>query len=165
MKLKKYFILSAVFSVLVGTVAAFAASTGSLVGPDVYSGTISQSSVYKLTSANYSSIVGTRAHFGITVYGWLRDSVCVPNDNRTVKIRLYEDDPAPNEDELVKTYTGRFTGNQLVSYELTTIHKTGNIDSAGDRTVELYVTNELKQVTGDRSGTNGELYYFTLSVD
>lgn len=120
---------------------------------------------YFILTAVLTIFVGTRAHFAVTVYGWLRDGVCVANDNRTIKIRLYEDDPAPNEDELVKTYTGRFTGNKLVSYELTTTHKTGNIDSAGDRTVELYVAKELKQISGDRAGTNGELYYFKLSVD
>lgn len=63
-----------------------------------------------------------------------------PSSGTVVYGSLYEEDPPGNPDELVKTYTGRFSGRVLTDFTLQLINTPGNIDSEGDQTCELYMT-------------------------
>lgn len=135
-------------------------------GPEVYSGSTVQSSITSITTPTYSSVRGDRTYFYITSAGWLRSNVCVANNSRKVYVKMYEDDVYPNEDELVKTYKFGFDGLQMKSaVENIDIHNSGNIDSSGDSTAELYITVSLDAIAGDRSSTNGELFYYQYAVD
>lgn len=137
-----------------------------LKGPEVYSGATVQSAITSITTPTYSSVRGDRTYLYITSFGWLRSNVCVANNNRKVYISMYEDDVYPNEDELVKTYKFGFDGLQMKNaVESIVTNNSGNIDSSGDPTAELYITVKLDAIAGDRSSTNGELFYYQYAVD
>lgn len=136
-----------------------------LVGPDAYSGQTTQSGITELTSSAYSSVTASRSYFWIVSEGWLRESVCVSDSSRKATVKMYEDDVYPNADDLLKTYVFSFSGRQLVSANATiTTNNINNADSAGDPTVELYITNYVSPISGDRSGSNGALFTYQFSV-
>lgn len=58
--------------------------------------------------------------------------------NREIFINLMESDVDPNEDDLVKTYVGTIEQRTLTKIKYRDTTTTGNIDSSGDNTVELY---------------------------
>ena len=57
----------------------------------------------------------------------------------TIHIKLYEEDPPGNPDELVKTYYGSVVNKTITSITLSSVDTPGNIDSVGDQTCELYL--------------------------
>lgn len=134
-------------------------------GPEVYSGAATRSNVTVLSSAAYNSVTGNRVHFYVTTFGNLRSNVCVSNSSRTATIKIWEDDVDPNADDLVQTLVYGFSGLKLSSIKSKVVHDTGNIDSAGDPTVELYNTVYVSPINGDSGATNGILYKYQYSID
>ena len=166
--IKKIMLSIFALSIMIVGVAGVSALTYSanLKGPEVYSGATVQSGTTSITTPTYTSVRGDRTYFYITTFVWLRSTVCVPNNSRKVYIRMYEDDVYPNADDLVKTYRFGFDGLQMKNaVESITTNTSGNIDSAGDPTAELYIKVSLDAVSGDTSATNGELFYYQFAVD
>lgn len=87
------------------------------------------------------------------------------DSNRQITVKLMEDDQAPNEDEVVKTYKGKFAGytlTELTPYSTTTA---GNIDSAGDTTAELFINLNISATSGDSIYvSNGSIFDFQITV-
>lgn len=166
MKLNKKITLLALVTMFVGTISVSSMNyTGYYKGPDAYSGQWKSSDVYSLNTSTYASVRGDRTHLEVIELGWLRKGVCVEDNNRHISINMYEDDVAPNEDEYVKYYRGDFEGLNLVDVYRCDIKTSGNIDSATDNTVELYIDMYLFPSNGDKSSTNGELFYFRFGVE
>lgn len=167
MKKAKLMIVTVLGVILVGGLSTNAAVFGPYVkGPEAYAGKTTQSAVYSVKSSTYSSITGSRTHTKFDDLGWLRGEVCLPDSNRKLDIILFEDDvAADNADERVKSYQGVFTGNRLTTIKEPIVITSGNIDSAGDNGVELYLSMTLSYIYGDKSSTNGELFYFQFFVD
>lgn len=159
-------IMIVVFTAFLGIKVASADTyTEVLVGPDVYSGQTTQSRVTNLTSSVYSTIKGSRTYFWIVNAGWLRSNVCVADSSREAIVKMYEDDVYPNADDLLKTYTFSFNGRQLVAANANVVtNNPNNADSSGDPTVELFLTNYISPISGDRSDSNGELFTYQFSV-
>lgn len=62
-----------------------------------------------------------------------------PYQDGAIHVRLWEDDPDGNEDEQVKYYIGTFYNKVVTEFWLNDTFITGNIDSVGDQTCELYL--------------------------
>lgn len=166
--MKKLLMMVTILTIAVfGAASTYAAaSTSKLSGPEAFAGYSTYTSNYKLTSPTYSSVRGDRTHIAFYDIGYLRSGVCVMDNNRTILVQVREDDAAPNEDEVVLKYNGKFSGLKLTELNYSSTPTPGNIDSAGDPTVELYVHQTISATSGDyTSVTNGPLFNFILSVD
>ncbi|MDD2377709.1 MAG: hypothetical protein PHD10_02750 [Bacilli bacterium] len=64
-----------------------------------------------------------------------------------IYVALWEDDPPGNDDERVKAYYGLFYNRVVTDFYLDYTSITGNIDSEGDQTCELYLVFE--GITGE----------------
>lgn len=130
-----------------------------ITGPDVYSGNTTYNSADTFTVSGENSIQGNKLHIKMRVVGTL--VMGQTSGTRYFYVYLYEDDVYPNEDELVRTYKMSLTGRKLnCAYLTDTNHESGNIDSSGDNTVELYVGNYLPAKSGDTAVNNEELFKY-----
>lgn len=151
---------------IINVYAASRASSATTDSPDAYCGKTTTGDVVSLTSPNYDSVKGTRTYFYLNYGGYLESYACASNSNRKAYVKMYEDDVYPNADDLVKTYKFGFSGRQLVkAVESITTNDTGNIDSSGDPTVELYITLSIDEVTGDTSKSNGPIFGYHFEID
>ncbi|MDD2435563.1 MAG: hypothetical protein PHO63_04840 [Bacilli bacterium] len=82
-----------------------------------------------------------------------------PSSGTIVHGHLWEDDPVGNPDERVKYYIGWFEGRVLTDFWLQETYITGNIDSEGDQTCELYMTFFISGTYGDPPIPQGLFYY------
>lgn len=151
-------------------VYAYNQNSGYHAGPEAYAdGKYYTSSVYSLSSAN-APITGSETAVYFKSLGWLRKDVCVAdyNDERELTIYLMEQDSWPDSDDSVKKYVGSFYGWNLQSIKYkgyANSSSNGNLESAGDQTGEFYIKHKMNYLTGDKTTTNGELYYFDIRVD
>ncbi len=82
--------------------------------------------------------------------------------NNTLSLtELTQEDPAGNDDERVKEYVGTAMGRVLTIFELSQTYITGNIDSEGDQTCELYLDFVI---SGKYGGPTVEKSLFNYSV-
>lgn len=163
-----FFLLSIVsfLGSIVNVYASSRAKSSTVDGPDAYCGKTTTGNVTNLTSPNYNSVSGSRAYFYLDYGGYLESYACASNSNRKAYVKMYEDDIYPNEDDLVKTYKFGFSGRQLVTVvESISTNDAGNIDSAGDSTVELYITLTVDAVDGDSSQSNGPIFGYHFEID
>ncbi len=101
------------------------------VSPDVKSPT------FKLkTEASACKGANTAVYFG--AFRSLPDSYQIHNP--VIWVDLYEEDPPGNADEHVKAYAVRYFNRVVSDVVITDVYETGNIDSEGDQTCELYLT-------------------------
>lgn len=75
-------------------------------------------------------------------------------------IDLFEEDPAGNDDEHVKSYIGWITNKTITSIVLDGTVTPGNIDSVGDQTCELY----LRMVSSGQYGKSIEKSLFNYNI-
>lgn len=94
------------------------------------------------TAANVCKGSNTEAWF--SSFGTL-PSWYTPGGGGVIWIELYEDDPAGNDDERVKEYVAHLNGRVISSVEIYRTYITGNIDSQGDQTCELYIRTQISQ--------------------
>lgn len=164
--MKKIFMLSILAMIAMfgsQNVCAAASTTGWLHGPSlVAGGGYVATEVYRLTTPTQTSVTYsmTSVYFNRTAN---LPSDFVSNDNRYLKGVLMEDDASPNADDQIKTYTCHFEGRRLGDCDVS-IHGSGNIDSAGDKTVELYLKFLLPYAYGDPSYGTGSFFDYIVSV-
>lgn len=164
--MKKIFMLSILAMIAMfnrQNVCAAASSTGWLHGPSlVAGGGYVATEVYRLTTPAQTSVTysATSVYFDRTRD--LPDSFEV-NNLRYLKAVLMEDDVSPNADDQIKTYTCHFEERRLTNCDVE-VHGSGNIDSAGDKTVELYLKFLLPYVYGDPSYGTGSFFDYIVSV-
>lgn len=84
---------------------------------------------------------------------------------RPMNVRLYEYDVAPNADDLVKTYEGKISGRTLTDIWLSSTDDTGNIDSEGDPTAELYLSAYMTYISGDSISSDNRIFWYNIYVD
>lgn len=138
--------------------------TSYMLGPNAYCGGWSSSGITNISSPSYSSVRGDKTYTYFNYLGTLR-TVSVAG-NREIFINLMESDVDPNEDDLVKTYVGTIEQRTLTKIKYRDTTTTGNIDSSGDNTVELYISQNMDYLPGDvEFGDNGPLFYYKFRVD
>ena len=148
------------------TAYAYNQNTGYVLGPEAYSGQTTTGSVYALKSA-YAPVTGAETAVYFKNLGTLRDGVAVANNSRKMYISLMEDDMSPNADDEVRQYLGYFEGLQLTKIEALGVipGAEGNIESASDDTAELYIKMTLSHVSGDKTTTNGPMFYYDIRLN
>lgn len=88
-----------------------------------------------------------------------------PSSGTIVHGYLTEDDPPAYEpDERVKYYIGFFSGRVLTDFQLNKTINSGNIDSEGDQTCELYMNFSISGITGEPAIPQG-LFYYNICMD
>ncbi len=81
---------------------------------------------------------------------------------------LMEDDEDPNPDDPVKTYYGRNYSYKEMEWSVKEVHDEGNLDSAGDKTCELYMKFKLVEPVVESNHTSyfeTDLFRYTICVD
>jgi len=128
-------------------------------GSDVYSGQRTTTSTISLTTNEYSSVTGSITHIKPRALGTLE--MGSTSGSRTIEFTIYEDDEYPNGDDIVRGYEFKISGRKMVSGTVSdTLYDSGNIDSTGDNTVELYLESYLPAKNGDTSVNNGNMINF-----
>lgn len=153
--MKKIFITSfaLLFALLIGGKNVSALSSIELRGPDVISGKTISNETDTFTVFGESSVKGARLTINIMKTKSLL--MGATSGKRLFYIDLWEADEYPNANDHVKGYQMNINGRQLVKgFVDETPYDDGNIDSQGDNTVELYVTNYLPYMSGDNTNTN-----------
>lgn len=130
--------------------------TSSITGPDMTPGTTTSKGK---TGSLDSAYTTATAENTVVLFSNLKsiNSSLVSSNSRRMYGYLYEYDVA-NSDDHVKTYTWTFKGRALDSVTITT-HLTGNIESSGDNTAELYMKFLTTKISGDPSGTKTGSYF------
>lgn len=169
--MKKFAMFVCLFSLTIflsTNVYAYNQNSGKVKGPEALADNkYHDSPVYALSSA-FAPLTGEEVGVIFSSPGWLRNGVCVPSNNRELLIYLMEEDQWPNEDDKVKKYVGTFEGLQLKEIDYINFadpSSNGNIEAYGDKQGEFYLTQYMSQVSGDKTTTNGELYYFDIRVN
>lgn len=167
---KKLFIFLSIISVAFASVVPvyaqkdYSSSTGWKNAPALTPGVRVNTVTYNLTSESHTSVNADLVAVYYDNYNSLSDNFA-SDSNRILWIDLYEDDVEPNADDLVKTYKGTFKGRRLDTIVLYEVVEQGNIDSAGDPDVELYLSILLNKVSGDKSlPTSTPLFEYNMSV-
>lgn len=141
------------------------AMTLSTKGPAAYAGKTTRGGTHKMSADdNHNNI--TVGDTGVTFSnkGWLRENVCVADNDRKLYVVLMEED-ATGGDDVVKTYTWSFNGRQLSSVKIEPYNATTLIESSTDTQAELYLKQTLDFKPGDSQSSNGELYYYKIMLD
>ncbi len=137
-------------------------STGVINGPKLTAGSFYSTEKYDLTSPSSSSVTGHMVSADIKYKASL-PSTFVANNNRRLFSYLYEQDVYPNDDELARTYTCPFSGLKILSCDVVT-NDNGNLDSAGDSGVELYLKFLLMRIAGDPNSATNSFFTYNISV-
>lgn len=145
------------------TVLAYNQNSGYFAGPHAQVYKTHKSSKYSLTSAK-APVTGAECEVWFKNFGWLHDTMQSWND-RQATVMLMEDDAPGNNDDEVKKYTVEFTDLNVDDINYSGIINEGNIDSASDGTVELYLTLSLDYISGDSSEDNNEIFYSDIRVN
>lgn len=84
----------------------------------------------------------------------------------TIEAYLMEDDEFPNEDDKAKLYYGLNTGYDVMKWNLEHEYS-GNLDSAGDQTCELYMKFRLTEpfAPNDYQYFEEDMFRYTICVD
>ena len=88
------------------------------------------------TEASACKGSNTAVYFG--AFRSLPDSYQI--NNPVIWVDLFEEDPPGNADEKVKSYAVRYFNRVISDVVITDVYETGNIDSEGDQTCELYLS-------------------------
>lgn len=131
-------------------------------GPNLTPGEWQSSKIYELQSA-WEGVKESRTSVIFSNYAALADRY-MADDNRKLVIDLYEYDVYPNEDDLVKTYTWTFSGHNLKEVSVKRVEK-GNLDSADDDTVELYLRFKMDYIPGDSRSATNRFFDYNITVE
>ncbi len=135
-------------------------------GPDIYTGTTAETKTVVLSTPFHNSVTGPITHIYFNALGYLETGVSVPDNSRKFVVDLYEDDEYPNSDDHVRRYTFGFVGLQITDVNMEDyLFDYGNIDSAGDNTVELFTQQLADYIRGDSVRSNGNLINFQYYID
>ena len=130
---------------------------------DTYSGKRTSTSTITMTTNEYSSVNGSIMHIKPRAIGTLE--MGSTSGSRTIEFTIYEDDQYPNADDKVRGYVFNISGRKMVKGVVgDTQYEFGNIDSAGDNTVELYLETYLPAKSGDTSANNGNMINFQYYI-
>lgn len=153
--------------VLIGTmsVSAYKESSSTRLSPAFKLNTWVNGTKEVLTSS-LSTPMCKNAHFTTSNYTSLPTSY-VSNSDRILTIRLMDEDPIWNADDILKTYEGGFNGRKFVGFYLDRIVTTDDsIDAANESTVELYISGFLGKLSGDATQSSGvNLFNYQVHVD
>ncbi len=156
-------LLMVVSIVCVCAITASAAGSGYVSTAACTAGSFKSSSAYKCYSAaNTAALKNTYVYF--KDYNSL-GSKFASNNGRTLVVQLYDDDTF--NDDLLKTYTGTFSGRTLSEINLTTVNWTDtNVEPSGDNGVELFIKYKVNKVTGDSTTSVGAgLFKFNVGIN
>lgn len=100
---------------------------------------------------------------GTNCYTYFQNYKSLPesfgNDFRGLEVYLMEDD-LWNDDDSIKLYTGKFSGRKLSEIYLSDTYISGDVEDAGDPTVELYI--RLKVYKGSNFNDPMDVYTGSL---
>ncbi len=130
--------------------------TSSIAGPDMTPGTTTSKGKTGSVESAYETATAENT---VVLFSNLKsiNGKLVSSDSRRMYGYLYEHDVS-NSDDYVKTYTWTFKGRALNEVTITK-RITGNIESSGDNTAELYMKFLTTKVSGDPSGTKTGSYF------
>lgn len=153
-----------VFSFCIDKVYAYTSSTGYKNNPSMYLDTPVTTNTYSLKT-KYNSVTANHTYVIFNDRTDLPSSFAA-DSSRKMHISLYEDDSAPNNDDLVKIYTYSFNGRLMdgVTYQ---VIDSGNLDSAGDQYGEFYLQFMLYSTNlDDCYGTStGSFFKWMIATD
>lgn len=163
MKLKLFSLLAVISTAFITNVSA-ASSSGVQPAPSLTPGSVINTTVYNLTTTKSNqSVTGPDTSVIFSGYTALPNTLAGTDNGRKMIVTLMEEDQYPNEDDKVKTYTWTFKNRIMDSVTVQT-NDYGNIDSAGDPTVELYLSILLQKMPGDSTAATGRLFWYNISV-
>jgi len=142
-------------------VNAYNYSTGWLNGPSLTPGFTTATSVYDIRG-NRGGIKAEDVRVYLTDIKELPTNYISSND-RNMWITVFEDDQYPNEDEQVSLYKWSFK-NRTLSSAVVVHTESGNLDSADDDTVEIYLHFLMTKITGDPSTPTGKFFNYKINV-
>ena len=117
----------------------------------------SRTDTYKLqTSASACKGSNTQVYFGRLEYWTAQGNV------GQIFVDLMEEDPEGNDNEKVKSYNLQYYPDGYLNNVVVTTHITGNIDSEGDQTCELYLRMNASGYQGQTIQANLFTYYLCM---
>ena len=144
------------------SVALDSAQTENRIGPDLTPEKVFKGSAKALTSES-TPATGSNTFF----YMFDKTNIgvgLIPWNNRTLTVRLYEDD-FWNSNDLVKVYTWNFDGRfpKDVSIDL---RISGAIEGSNDSTAELFVEMDITKNSADKAGaTTGNFFKYYYGIN
>lgn len=160
---KRLFALLMVVSlVCVCAITASASGSGYVNAPKSNTGSYKSSTAYACYAASENApLANTYTYF--KDYSSLSSDFASNNDRR-VTIQLWEDDVFSND--LLKTYTGKFSGRTLSEINLTKTNWTDtNVEPAGDHCAELFIKYKVDAVNSDKiSEVAAGLFKFSVGI-
>ncbi len=136
-------------------------STGWLNGPSLSPGSNTATGIYEI-KCYHNAIKANDVRVYLTNIKPIPDRY-IYSDNRDMWITVLEDDQYPNEDEQVSLYKWKFKGRTLDSAEVVYTEQ-GNLDSADDNTVEIYLHFLMTKITGDPTTPTGKFFDYKINV-
>lgn len=157
----------ALLSIFSTNVYAYYSHSGYHTSPEVYANKWtpeSERTIFSLTSAS-APVKGSEVSTMFKREGKLRSTSVTAHKGRKMTIMVCEDDKAPNEDEEIRSYEVEINEYQMPStYKITSLED-GNIESASDKTAELYVKVYLQKFPGDTENSNGTMFDYDIRLD
>jgi len=161
---RKLSLLVAILSIAFTLDVSAATTSGVQPGPGLTPGTFTATPAYALTTTKSNkTVTGPDTSVIFSGYSILPKGL-MDNNNRKMTVILMEEDQYPNEDDKVKTYVWTFQNKIMKNVTITT-NDYGNIDSAGDPTVELYLNTYLEAVDGDSIINTGRIFWYEIKVE
>ena len=158
---KNYFYALVILTVIcLGIVNVFAAETSYMNGPNITPETTYVGAIRSFTSGS-TTATGNNTYVLFNNFGALNVNL-VSWSNRTLTVRLYEYDVS-NSNDLVKYYVWSFSGRTLDEVTLTK-KITGNIESSGDATAELFLEFDLTKNSED-TGSSGSFFKYKYGIN
>lgn len=147
MRIKKLLIIS-LFTVVLVSFASMVIATGS--------GYIDSPTMEKFSteynSDDYACYIAAQYVCGTDTYTYFRNygevpAACAADSSRTLEINLYENDPWPLANDLVKSYLGTYSGRQLYSINHQSTYIVDEIEY--DNKAELYISALVTKCIND----------------
>lgn len=127
--------------------------------PEIYTNGTWRKDTMRKTLTTADSCYGTNS----SVY--FSDGSVLPMGRFNVHAELWEEDPAGNDDEKVKTYKGYNSGYTLMTWTYLGITTSGLIDGSGDQTCELYMRFKIELIDASPyTIMDSDLFKYTMCM-